>query len=283
MRVQAGGRNQHLAQLQTSFAPAGPKGPKGGKGVDEKKDRDGFEGATPNVMKGGSYNCLIGRPPEVVRKAVSHIVHSKNLDFLQLQEISQYRGALKAIKGYRLITFPGSKDHGESGILVKKELAAQYPRSIEAETGWTNVRGGPAQPRAAVTAKLAGWLRVASVHLPPAVDFGGGKAFGGAARVKSYQSLMGKLAHFANRLSERNPKLGILFGGDWNEGARTMGPGSPLWLARKTGMKTHTKGGIDWEMAKNALVTNMVRGKHYGSDHPLVTFTVTRPKNLRDD
>lgn len=226
----------------------------------------------PNKLKGASYNCKIHRPPAEVGKTVAHFLKSRDLDFMQLQEISGYHDVLNKIPGYKLVTFRNSKDHGETGVLVRDGIEAKHRQSIEAETGWTNVNGGVAQPRAATSVRVAGWLRVASIHAPPGIDWVNGRPVGGEARVKSYQSLTRKLAQAANR----NPDMAMLYGGDWNEGASTGGPGSPSWLAARAGMKKYPTGGIDWEMARGCVLTNLKRGPRGGSDHPLVTFTVTR-------
>jgi exonuclease III len=226
----------------------------------------------PKTMKGASYNCEIHRNPAVVGKTVAHFLKSRDLDFMQLQEISGYHDVLNKIPGYKLITFKGSKDHGETGVLVRDGIEAKNAQSIEADTGWINQHNGIAQPRAATSVKLAGWLRVASIHAPPGINWVNGHPVGGEARIKSYQSLTAKLARAANR----NPDVAMLYGGDWNEGASTGGPGSPSWLAAKAGMKKYATHGIDWEMARGAVVKNIRRGPNGGSDHPLVTFTVTR-------
>jgi hypothetical protein len=123
--------------------------------------------------------------------------------------------------------------------------------------------------------RLAGWLRVASIHAPPAVDFVNGHPVGGAARVKSYQSLMGELLGAARRQEKQGSDVALLYGGDWNEGTRTGGPGSPSWLAKKAGMKMHGNGRIDWEMSRGCRVTDMKVGPSAGSDHRLITFTVS--------
>lgn len=240
------------------------------KGTFKKGAAEGSE--TPKTLRGGSYNCKIDRNPAVVGRTVAQIAKSKNLDFLQLQEISTYRKQLENIPGYKLITFPKSKDRGETGILVREELEAKFPKSVEADTGWTNVRGGVAQPRSTTTVRLAGWLRVGSVHAPPGIDWKNGKPVGGEARIRSYQSLTKKLAAHANRAQERG--LAVLLGGDWNEGATTGGPGSPSWLANKAGLKKHPTGGIDWMMSSGLALTKLHRGPKFGSDHPLVTYTV---------
>ncbi len=113
---------------------------------------------------------------------------------------------------------------------------------------------------------------------PPAVDFVNGQGVGGAARVKSYKSLMTEMAGAAARQEKNHPGMATLFGGDFNEGTRTHGVGSPAWLAKQAGMKmhgTHNGRGIDWEMSRGCRVTHMKVGPSGGSDHNLVTFTVT--------
>lgn len=250
-----------------------PKGNVGRRMAGKLGLTDDFEKIeTPKTMKGGTYNCEIGRNPQKVKDVVEGFLKKGDLDFLQLQEISGYDQVLKKIPGYQLITFPKSKDHGETGVLVKDEIAAKGARLVEAEKGWTNVRGGVAQPRGATSVQLAGWLRVVSVHAPPGIDWKNGRPVGGEARIESYQSLTRKLLRDATR----NPKEAVLIGGDWNEGARTGGPGSPSWLAAQAKMRKYANGSIDWEMARGARLTNMKKGPDGGSDHRLVTFTVKK-------
>jgi hypothetical protein len=233
---------------------------------------------SPKSLNGASYNCRIGRNPAVVAKTVGHFAKTRKLDFIQLQEISGYHRALEKIPGYKLITFPGSKDRGETGVLVRDTLETKNAKSIEADVGWTNVRGGPAQPRTATSVRIGGWLQVASIHAPPGIDFKDGRAIGPEQRVKSYQSLTRKLLAAAERQQARKPDVAVLYGGDWNEGARTMGPGSPAWLAARAGMKKHATGHIDWEMVRGAKLGNLKTGPRGGSDHPLVTFSVTHDR-----
>lgn len=236
-----------------------------------KKGESGFE--TPKTMRGATYNAKIGRNPQVVKQVVTDFLKNRKLDFMQVQEISGYDQVLSKIPGYKLITFRGSKDHGETGVLVRDSILARDPKSIEAATGWTNTEGRPAQPRAATSVQLAGWLRVVSVHAPPGIDWVNGVPRGGSERIKSYQSLTRKLlAH------TRRSKDAVLIGGDWNEGARTGGPGSPSWLAARGGLKKYRNGRIDWEMARGAKLSNMHVGSDGGSDHRIVAFTITRPR-----
>lgn len=212
----------------------------------------------------------------------------EKLDFIQVQEINGYHKALENIPGYHLVTFPKAKDHGESGILVKDELLQKSPTLIQGEGGgWTTVRGGHAPPRAAPAVQLAGWLKVVSVHQPPSVDWKGDKPTGPINRVNTYKSLSEKLLAFAKDQLKRNPDQALLIGGDWNEPASTDGTWSPGWIAQQAGMtthggvKTHGNGRIDWEMSKGCHVTNVKAGPTGGSDHNIVTFTVSRPKDKR--
>jgi exonuclease III len=232
--------------------------------------------ANRKPLKGGTYNCLVGRSPEVVKSEVRKMAKEGNLDFIQLQEISTYHGALKDIPGYKLITFPGAKDHGETGMLVKDGIKVTDRESIQAKgPGWKSPDGEHRAPRAATSVLLDGWMRVVSVHAPPAIDFKNGHAVGPEARVESYKSLMGELAKAAKRYTRDGEA--IVFGGDWNEGPNSTGVGSPHWLARVTGMKTFPAGHIDWEMARGATVSRVRRSENGRSDHDQWTFVV-KPK-----
>lgn len=242
---------------------------------------------TPSKLKGATYNVERDRDPNQVRKWLGDFAKRNDLDFIQLQEINGYHKALEKIPGYHLVTFPKAKDHGESGILVKDDLLAKHATYIQGEGGWTTVRGGHAPPRAATAVQLAGWLKVVSVHQPPSVDWKGGKPVGPENRVETYKSLSEKLLAFAKRQLENNPDQALLIGGDWNEEASTRGKWSPGWIAQQAGMtthggvKTHGNASIDYELSHGCKVSHTKAGPTGGSDHNIVTFTVTRPKDKR--
>lgn len=223
-------------------------------------------------LKGGTYNCLVGRSPAVVKDAVRDFMKNRNLDFLQLQEMTQYRKVLNEIPGYKLITFPGSRDHGETGILVRDGIKVSDRESIQSVGDWKSKDGEVRRARAATSVLLDGWLRVVSVHAPPAIDFRNGHAVGPEARVASYKNLMRKLERAAERYTRNGED--IVMGGDWNEGPNSTGVGSPHWLARMAGMKTHKGGHIDWQMTRGVRLTNMQAGPSRGSDHRLWTFVI---------
>ncbi|KFE71933.1 peptidoglycan-binding domain-containing protein [Hyalangium minutum] len=248
----------------------------------------GGKGKTPSTLKGATYNVERDRNPQQVQKWLGDFAKKNKLDFVQVQEINGYHKALEKIPGYHLVTFPKAKDHGESGILVKDSLLAKHAASIQGEGGgWTTVRGGHAPPRAAVAVQLAGWLKVVSAHQPPSVDWKNGHPVGPENRVKTYASLSEKLLAFAKRQIKNNPDQALLIGGDWNEPASTRGKWSPNWIAQQAGMtthggaKTHGNASIDWEMSHGCRVSNIKAGPTGGSDHNIVTFSVSRPKGKR--
>ncbi|MFP2895616.1 peptidoglycan-binding domain-containing protein [Corallococcus sp. 4LFB] len=248
----------------------------------------GDKGKTPSKLKGATYNVERDRDPKDVQKFLGKFAKNNDLDFVQLQEINGYHKALEKIPGYHLVTFPGAKDHGETGILVKDSLLQKQAMSIQGEGGgWTTVRGGHAPPRAATAVKLAGWLQVVSAHQPPSVDWKDGHPVGPKNRVSTYKSLSEKLLGFAKRKIENNPDQGVLIGGDWNEPASTKGKWSPGWIARQAGMTTHGgveshgHGKIDYAMSYGCRVSNVKAGPTGGSDHNIVTFTVSRPKGQK--
>ncbi|MGE6761425.1 endonuclease/exonuclease/phosphatase family protein [Corallococcus interemptor] len=244
------------------------------------------KGKTPSKLKGATYNVERDRNPKDVQAWLGKFAKHNDLDFVQLQEINGYHKALEKIPGYHLVTFPGAKDHGETGILVKDSLLEKQAMSIQGEGGgWTTVRGGHAPPRAATAVKLAGWLQVVSAHQPPSVDWNAkGQPIGPKNRVSTYKSLSEKLLAFAKRKIENHPDQGLLIGGDWNEPASTKGKWSPGWIAQQAGMKTHGgveshgHGKIDYAMSYGARVSNVRAGPTGGSDHNIVMFTVSRPK-----
>ncbi len=228
------------------------------------------DASTPGTLRGGTYNVHVTRTPASAKAAVTKILKEQNLDFLQLQEISRFHKELRSIPGYKLITFPGAKDHGESGVLVREGLKLDDREVLQSKGSWSSPDGAYRAPRAAAAVKVAGWLNVVSLHAPPAVDWKNGQPVGPERRIKSYQSLSRELVRYARR----NEGEAVLLGGDWNEGARSTGVGSPSWVARQAGMQKHPSGHIDWAMSRGAKVNGVkVHGK-YGSDHHLVTYTV---------
>lgn len=232
---------------------------------------------TPEKLRGATYNCEVHRDPRKVAQFVSHMAHSNKLDFIQLQEISTYHHVLQKIPGYHLITFPKTKDHGETGVLVRDGLKTEHPKSMQMKEGWESVHGWHMAARAPTAVKVAGWLKLVSVHAPPGIDFRNGRMIGPEQRKKAYAELTTRLAQMAARHQKNHPNDGLLIGGDWNEPARFGGKFSPAWIAAQAKMQKAAPRGIDWELARGAKVERMRVGPDGGSDHHMVLFTVTKP------
>ncbi|NOK33323.1 hypothetical protein HMI49_08960 [Corallococcus exercitus] len=281
----AGERMAHSLKDPGATTPTTTSGGCGTIAQTSQPGGSGDKGKTPSKLKGATYNVERDRNPKDVQKWLGKFAKSNDLDFVQLQEINGYHKALEKIPGYHLVTFPGAKDHGETGILVKDSLLEKQAMSIQGEGGgWTTVRNGHAPPRAATAVQLAGWLKVVSAHQPPSVDWKNGQPVGPPNRVSTYKSLSEKLLAFAKRQLEKNPDQALLIGGDWNEPASTKGKWSPGWIAQQAGMtthggvETHGHGKIDYELSAGCRVSNVKAGPTGGSDHNIVTFTVSRPK-----
>ncbi|GMU01457.1 hypothetical protein KH5H1_55770 [Corallococcus caeni] len=280
---------ERMAQsLKGTGANTGTTGGSGTTAETSQLGGSGGKGKTPSTLKGATYNVERDRDPKDVQKFLSKFAKNNKLDFVQLQEINGYHKALEKIPGYHLVTFPGAKDHGETGILVKDSLLQKQAMSIQGEGGgWTTVRNGHAPPRAATAVQLAGWLKVVSAHQPPSVDWKNGQPVGPPNRVSTYKSLSEKLLAFAKRQLEKNPDQALLIGGDWNEPASTKGKWSPGWIAQQAGMtthggvETHGHGKIDYELSAGCKVSHVKAGPTGGSDHNIVTFTVSRPKDQK--
>jgi len=256
----------------------------GGTGSTSAKPSHG--GKTPSQLRGATYNVERDRSPKQVHDWLGKYAKSRKLDFIQVQEINGYHKALNSIPGYKLVTFPKSKDHGESGVLVRDDLLQQHASYLQPKGGWTTVRGGHAAARSPVMVKLAGWLEVASVHQPPSVNWKNGKMVGPENRVDTYRYTSQAVAKFAQRQVAKNPNDGLLIGGDWNEGAATRGKWSPNWIASQAGLTTHGgrntgHGPIDYELSRGVRVSNIRVGPTGGSDHHIETFTVTQPRSKR--
>ena len=238
---------------------------------------------TPSKLKGATYNVERDRSPAQVHKWLGTFAKNHNLDFVQVQEINGYHQALNSIPGYSLVTFPKTRDGGESGVLVRDGLLKTGEDHLDPKGGWRTVRKGYAAARSPVMVKLAGWLEVASIHQPPSVDWKNGKMVGPPMRIDTYRSTSEVLAKFAKNQIAKNPTDGLLIGGDWNEAAATKGKWSPRWIAEQAGLITHGgrntgHGPIDYELSNGCRVSDIKVGPKGGSDHNILTFTVSRPK-----
>lgn len=237
-------------------------------------------------LAGGLWNARRDRDPELVRRYLRQIARQQRLDFVLLQEFSDYLGHLARhpIDGWRLVcpVHPGRGDD-QNPILVRDVVSVERPRVMQmTDNGWWTVDGKPHAPVYSVAALLDGWLRVASIHAPVSVSWSGGQIAGPPQRVEAYLDHTARCARFA-RYRRRHPRTErrTLLGGDWNARTWERGRGTPADLAHRAGLTisepAHRAGpghdGIDYVLS-DANVFGVRKHGTGGSDHPFVTFVV---------
>lgn len=218
-----------------------------------------------STLKGGSFNCKMGRPRDEVRTAVRDIVTGHQLDFLLLQEAAPYADVLKTIGGYRLVL---PVDKCGTAILVRNGVDASRATVRTLGTrGWLyRLRWHPR--RAMPTALLDGWLRVASVHMVPAPDKS-------PARRTQYNIGAQEIVAWA----DAREGYAMLLGGDWQLPSVNRSEYGPQWIAGHTRMPLgiwHVPGRVDYALARRCLLTDVQALDEGGSDHDLILFTVHR-------
>jgi hypothetical protein len=231
-------------------------------------------GMTPfdQDLRGGTLNLLCGRDPDRVAAWVDTWATTRRLDFLALQETGRYCRHLEALEGWQLIA-PAWPDRRwpETAVLVRDGIAAGPGYLVATRATWHTPDGIPRGPRRFTTVQVAGWIRVTSVHYPAGVRFLNGHATGGRDRVTAYLTCSARLEDHCHRWPG---PLALV--GDWNAPRAASGPGSPRWLATRNHLQGHGAR-IDYPLIRGCVLGG-VRVWHDtgGSDHPAVTFTVTR-------
>lgn len=248
------------------------------------------ETPTPRkVLHGGTFNLKFGRDPERVIREVETFVRARNLDFVCLQEATDYYNVLSDLPGYNYYARwakgeevdgdPG-KNTGESGILVHERHQVSSVRYGAFGDGWiTKVRGGHHPPPVFPRLTIDGWLRVGSVHLPTPSKWIDGRLFAPPERVDDYKAFAAAIRRFM-----KSPVHSRLIAGDWNEPPTTMGLDAPGEIAKDAKAKIacpESKAGhghIDYAMFKRCEVYGITKDLqlHEESDHEAVYFVVRR-------
>lgn len=236
------------------------------------------------TLRLGTFNMLRDRPDKRVRGDVRAILRDHDLHALAWQEGHDYTDVLDKVPGYRNLVRTGVRGADQNGWLVREDVDARGLHVVDlGGDGWTTTTGHHHVGVVATAVLLDGWLRAVSLHLPPSVDWEGGRPVGPPERVDDYVANMRRLLRYA---AQRTGPRGLLYVGDWNcRPGRDWGLASTSWLAKaahmRIGQASNMSGamhGIDYPMADVDTILSHVRQRsRYGSDHPLVTFKATRP------
>jgi len=232
----------------------------------------------PKVLRGGTFNLLYGRDPKRVLAEVGRLFAKHSLDFLAVQEFSDYRNAFRDLAGLKVVPTMGAC---ESGLIVRSGVAVDKRTVHVYGDGWITVRGGRFPAATQNEARLNGWLYVRSVHLPTPTFWPDGRLQTPAERRDDLIATIAGLKRYFSHSSLVNARLAA---GDWNEAPTTTGQWTPHWLAEQTGatIKVPTSlaghGHIDYAMVRGARVQGIFKDTAIPelSDHEPVIFQVVK-------
>lgn len=230
------------------------------------------------TLRGGTFNLEYGRVISRVVKEVGNLFAKHRLDFLAVQEFSDYRNAFRDTGGFQVIPNLGGC---ESGIIVRSGLAIDKRTVHTYGDGWITVRGGHFPAAVHNEARLDGWLYVRSVHLPTPTFWVDGRVKAPVERLDDLAATVAGLRRYFGHPSFLNARLAA---GDWNEAPTTTGRWSPSWLAHETGATINAPtslaghGRIDYALVKGARVEDIFKDTRIPelSDHEPVIFKVVK-------
>lgn len=235
----------------------------------------------PLLLHGATINAHGGPSQRVADewgRWLATITTAKRFDLLSFQEMTpRHRNAARYSLG-RSWDFswddtdrPGA---GETLLAVRRgTVAVETERSVWMGPGWWGRHTRRMHtPRRMQTARLDVGLTLAVLHAPPGVDVTPTTLTGPDDRVKAWRVYWHRFERWAN--ARRGPWLAA---GDLNEPRRARGRTSPTEVARRTGARVHTAGGIDGVIASAGVKVTDVHtiSPGPGMDHRPVLFTVT--------
>lgn len=232
----------------------------------------------PTTLHGGTFNLEYGRTVTRVVSEVKSLFAKHHLDFLAVQEFSDYRNAFRDTDGLKVIPTTGAC---ESGIIVREGVQVDK-RSVHVYgDGWTTTRGGHFPAAVHNEARIGGWLYVRSVHLPTPTEWKDGRLKSPAERVDDLVATVRGLQDFFDHPAAVNARLAA---GDWNETPDTRGRFTPHWLATETKADIAVPtsraghGRIDYALAKGCAVQGIFKDELIPelSDHEPVIFRVLK-------
>lgn len=112
----------------------------------------------------GIYNCKVGRDPQVVGKFVLWLLRHFNLDFLFLQEATQYKRVLDRVPGYQNFQYDEGVDTTELAILVKDRIYARRPVFRRMKKRWWGAKNRRWRAPRILLSIRAGKLRLTGLH-----------------------------------------------------------------------------------------------------------------------
>jgi endonuclease/exonuclease/phosphatase family metal-dependent hydrolase len=234
-------------------------------------------------MRGGTFNLLYGRNPKVVQREVMELLSKFNLDYLGVQEATDYRLELHDIPGYAYYT-GGSVNGGASteiGILVKDIHDVSNVKNRAYGDGWwsAKVNGTRMQPRNFLVLTLNNKHKKAVVHFPPSVDLAKRTP---TDRYEDSVLLSKRCRRFLSGPSFKTREIM----GDWNNEPFIRARYSPSWIANQTGATVSSPDKrIDYILTKGLNVDNIKKvNMQEKSDHnPVVYYTKPKLRRHRKD
>lgn len=234
-------------------------------------------------MRGGTFNLLTGRDPDVVRKEVKFILKKFDLDFLCVQESTKYQKTLHDIPGYSYYT-GGSVNGGaatEIGILVRDDHLVTNVNNRAYGDGWLGVGWGDIRmlPRNFLILTIDGLFRVGNCHFPPGTDLVNASP---KDRYEDYAALSKRILRFLSGPSRKKRIVCM----DANCPPYVRARYSPRWIANQTGATLSAPDDrIDYILTKGLIVDKIKKinpeFSREKSDHNLVIFVVRPRKKKR--
>jgi hypothetical protein len=221
-----------------------------------------FKPPAARVLKGGQLNVLTSRPGAAVAADVARLFDQHDLHFMLLQEVNaRHLAPLNAIPGLRVAIWHPC---GTAVVVRKSETVTSARAKGLGVIPWM-FNSKLHRPRGIATCALDGWLRVASVHMPPA-------PLTSRSRPLAYAENCKALVRIFTRVG--NP---LLLAGDWNKSAVVVGPSTPSGVAAAIKATVTKAGRIDFPMTRDCTASNVtvLPDSATGSDHAAVLFTIT--------
>lgn len=230
----------------------------------------------PTTYTVAVYNLKVGNAAHRKRQAqyLARYGDQHGIDIWLLCEAIGYGAELRSLSGYKSFHFRKWAHSDNTAILVRRGIPTVDPWLIRMARTWPRPRFPGTHPaRTFATVRVPGFARLAAIHFPSVKGAPEGKG----QRVAAYVEAGNRLVTFAENV---DPKVPLLIGGDWNEGAGEAGTWKPKAIAARAGLRSWSKGGIDYPMTRGLVVSDMVedrRDKGHTDHGYVLRFKATAP------